>query len=244
MVYGRAGEECRNASQLSPGRVLRSARSVRARTLRVSSSASTSSAPASMPSRTWRTTSAGSVLGVSVNDAMSVSTSPRRPHHLDAARGEFQAHRVGGAPHRGLGHPVAAGDGQPAKHRCDVHDGAAPSAIRSANADAKASGPNRLVSSSSRSVGAPRLEHRRAAEMPALLISTLTSDAVSAAAATDWGSVTSRVSATTRGSDGVDLRGVSGRGVDLGHPAVEQLGHVVAPHASVGSGDEDGLVLQ
>jgi hypothetical protein len=73
-------------------------------------------------------------------------------------------------------------------------------AIWSANADARASGPNRLVSNSARSFEESRSSTDAPRTMPALLINTVTSRAASAAAVTDLASVTSRVSAVTRGS--------------------------------------------
>lgn len=73
-------------------------------------------------------------------------------------------------------------------------------AIRSANAEARANGPNRLVSNSSRRSVVSGTSTDTPREMPALLISTLTSVAVSAAAATESASLTSSRNGTTRGS--------------------------------------------
>ncbi len=80
-------------------------------------------------------------------------------------------------------------------------------AIPSANAAAIASGPNRLVSSSSRNSAVSGVSTEAPRAMPALLISTLTSGAAVAAAATDAGSVTSSATGTTRGSRTSTLRG-------------------------------------
>lgn len=74
------------------------------------------------------------------------------------------------------------------------------SAMRSANAEASASGPNRFVSSSPRSADVSLSSTEDAREMPALLIRMPTSVAKSATSATDTASVTSSWSGITRGS--------------------------------------------
>ena len=110
-----------------------------------------------------------------------------------------------------------------------------------AKARVTASGPKKLVSISRRTAATSPAISGAPVEIPALLISSVASDATRAASRIDASSVTSNRSGMTPGTS--TRLGAAGRAVHL-RPALHELGGQMPPEPPVGAGDDRDRVLQ